>query len=71
MTMTSRKRVRCSLQHRECDRVSISDEIRTKFTAAKVGGGTIYHSDHSVSDNVGFASHQRVTALVASRGAYG
>lgn len=42
----------------------IEEEIRTKFTIAKQGGGYIYHSDHSVPPTVSFAQYQRVMALV-------
>jgi uroporphyrinogen decarboxylase len=48
----------------------IEQEIRTKIPLAKQGGGYIYHSDHSVPDNVSFAQYQRVMALVAEHGAY-
>ena len=48
----------------------IEEEIRTKLTAAKVGGGYIYHSDHSVPDNVSFANYKRVMDLVAQYGGY-
>ena len=46
------------------------EEIRTKITAAKVGGGYVYHSDHSVPDNVSFENYKRVMELVAKYGAY-
>ncbi len=49
----------------------IEEEIRTKLTAAKVKGGYIYHSDHSVPDNVSFENYQHVMALVAKYGARG
>ena len=48
----------------------ISEEIATKEGAAKRGGGYIYHSDHSVPDNVSFQNYQRVMELVAAHGAY-
>ena len=48
----------------------IEEEIRTKVTAAKVGGGYIYHSDHSVPDSVSFADYCRVVALVKYYGRY-
>ncbi|MBC8230975.1 hypothetical protein H8E77_15595 [bacterium] len=48
----------------------IEEEIRTKITAAKVGGGYIYHSDHSVPDNISFADYCRVIALVKHYGKY-
>jgi uroporphyrinogen decarboxylase len=49
---------------------AIEEEIRTKVTAAKVGGGYIYHSDHSVPDSVSFADYCRVVALVKWYGRY-
>ncbi|MFQ6044100.1 MAG: uroporphyrinogen decarboxylase family protein, partial [Candidatus Poribacteria bacterium] len=48
----------------------IEEEIRSKITAAKVGGGYIYHSDHSVPDNISFADYCRVIALVKHYGRY-
>lgn len=48
----------------------IEEEIRTKITAAKAGGGYIYHSDHSVPDSVSFADYCRVIALVKHYGKY-
>jgi len=48
----------------------IEEEIRTKITAAKTGGGYIYHSDHSVPDNVSFENYKRVMELVARYGSY-
>lgn len=48
----------------------IEEEVRTKITAAKVGGGYIYHSDHSVPDNVSFENYRRVMDLVARYGGY-
>jgi len=49
---------------------AIEEEIRTKVTAAKVGGGYIYHSDHSVPDSVSFSDFCRVAALVKWYGRY-
>lgn len=48
----------------------IEEEIRTKITSAKIGGGYIYHSDHSVPDSVSFADYCRVIALVKHYGKY-
>ena len=48
----------------------IEEEIRTKITAAKQGGGYIYHSDHSVPDNVSFANYCHVIDLVHQYGSY-
>ncbi len=49
----------------------IEDEISTKFEASKKGGGYIYHSDHSIPDNVSFRQYERVMALVRKYGEYG
>jgi len=48
----------------------IEHEIRTKIPVAKKGGGYIYHSDHSVPDNVSFEQYQRVMELVGEYGAF-
>ena len=48
----------------------IEEEIRTKITAAKVCGGYIYHSDHSVPDSVSFSDYCRVMDLVKYYGRY-
>lgn len=45
-------------------------EISTKLPAAKRGGGYIYHSDHSVPDNVSFQQYCRVMELVKEYGAF-
>ncbi len=42
----------------------IEEEIATKIPIAKQGGGYIYHSDHSVPDNVSFAQYQHMLDLV-------
>lgn len=49
---------------------ALEAEIRTKVGTAKRGGGYIYHSDHSVPDNVSFASYCRVIELVHKYGRY-
>ena len=38
-------------------REEIEEEIRSKVTVAKQGGGYIYHSDHSVPPNVSFENY--------------
>jgi len=48
----------------------IEEEIRRKFEVAKVGGGYIYHSDHSVPNNVSFEQYKRVMELVRKYGQY-
>jgi len=45
-------------------------EISTKIPIVKKGGGYIYHSDHSVPDNVSFQQYCRVMELVAEYGRF-
>jgi len=45
-------------------------EIASKVPPTKQGGGYIYHSDHSVPDNVSFDQYQRVLELVAEYGSF-
>ena len=52
------------------DPTAIEQEIATKIPAAKKGGGYIYHSDHSVPDNVSFEQYQRTIELVHQYGTY-
>ena len=49
----------------------IEDEIKRKLEVAMVGGGYIYHSDHSVPNNVSFQQYCRVIELVRKYGVYG
>lgn len=46
------------------------NEIRTKVGAAKRGGGYIFHSDHSVPDDVSFEQYCDVIRLVKEYGAF-
>ncbi len=48
----------------------IEAEMRTKIPVAMKSGGYIYHSDHSVPDNVSFQQYEHVMALVEELGAY-
>lgn len=48
----------------------IEEEIKTKITFAKKGGGYIYHSDHSVPDDVSFENYKKVISLVLKYGKY-
>jgi len=48
----------------------IEREIAAKISAAKMGGGYIYHSDHSVPNDVSFAQYCRTLELVKKYGAY-
>ena len=52
------------------DPAIIEEEIRTKVGFAKQGGGYIYHSDHSVPDDVSFEQYKRVIELVNKHGKY-
>ena len=45
-------------------------EVGNKISIAKENGGYIYHSDHSVPDNVSFPRYQRVIELVHQYGRY-
>ena len=46
----------------------LEEEVATKVSAAKVGGGYLYHSDHSIPKNVSLAQFQRVLDLVRRYG---
>ena len=48
----------------------IEHEISSKIPTMKVGGGYIFHSDHSVPDNVSFQQYCRVIELVREYGTY-
>jgi len=48
----------------------LEEEIRTKITAARQGGGYIYHSDHSVPPEVSFERYQHVMSLVRQYGTF-
>jgi len=52
------------------DPAPLEKEIREKFTAAKENGGYIYHSDHSVPNNVSFQQYNRVIELIKKYGEY-
>ncbi|MCS7225055.1 MAG: uroporphyrinogen decarboxylase family protein [Armatimonadetes bacterium] len=52
------------------DPAVIEEEIASKFEVAKVGGGYIYHSDHSVPPSVSFEQYCRVMDLVKKYGQY-
>ncbi len=47
---------------------AIEEEIRSKITVAKQGGGYIYHSDHSVPDDVSFENYRYVIKMVKRYG---
>jgi uroporphyrinogen decarboxylase len=46
------------------------DELRTKIPVAMEDGGYIFHSDHSVPDNVSFQRYERVIEIVRELGRY-
>jgi len=48
----------------------IEDEIKRKFEVAMAGGGYLYHSDHSIPDNVSFGQYCHVIDLVHEHGRY-
>jgi uroporphyrinogen decarboxylase len=48
----------------------LEEEVVEKITFAKKGGGYIYHSDHSIPDNVSFPDYERVISLVKEYGKY-
>jgi uroporphyrinogen decarboxylase len=48
----------------------LEEEIGNKITIAKENGGYIYHSDHSVPNNVSFPRYQRVIELIHQYGSY-
>jgi len=48
----------------------ILEEISYKIPAAKVGGGYMYHSDHSIPDEVSLESYEYVMELVKQYGKY-
>jgi len=49
---------------------ALEKEVIEKITFAKKGGGYIYHSDHSVPDDVSFANYSQVISLVKEYGNY-
>jgi uroporphyrinogen decarboxylase len=48
----------------------IDEEIRRKFAAAKKYGRYIYHSDHSIPDNVSFSRYKSIIDLIKRYGVY-
>ena len=48
----------------------VEEEIKTKVSFAKRGGGYIYHSDHSVPNNVSLEKYCQVLELARKYGAY-
>ena len=52
------------------DGEKIEEEIRTKLGVLKENGGYIFHSDHSVPENVSFADYCRIMELARYYGKY-
>lgn len=52
------------------DPKEIEEEIKNKIPFAMKGGGYIYHSDHSIPDNVSFQNYKRTIELVMKYGKY-
>jgi uroporphyrinogen decarboxylase len=48
----------------------LEEEIKAKLNIAKVNGGYIYHSDHSVPKDVSFKKYKRVIEFVLKYGEY-
>jgi uroporphyrinogen decarboxylase len=51
-------------------REEIEEEIASKLSVAKVGGGYIYHSDHSVPNDVSFENYVFAVEMVKHYSAY-
>jgi uroporphyrinogen decarboxylase len=52
------------------DKAEIEEEVRTKVTAAKEGGGYIYHSDHSIPPSVSFDSYRLALECARKNGQF-
>ena len=48
----------------------IYEEVSSKIPYAKVGGGYIYHSDHSISDDISLKNYEYLMSLVENFGSY-
>ena len=48
----------------------IEEEIKNKFEIAKKDGGYIYHSDHSIPDDISLSQYKKVIELVEYYGRY-
>ena len=49
---------------------AIEEEVRSKVTAAKQGGGYIYHCDHSLPPSVSLENYKHTLALIDHYGKY-
>ncbi len=52
------------------DRTRIEEEVASKISVAKAGGGYIYHSDHSIPPGVSWKTYQYLMELVEVHGRY-
>lgn len=52
------------------DHREIEDEIASKITVAKEGGGYVYHIDHSVPPTIGFETYSFAMDLIRKFGSY-
>lgn len=52
------------------DREMIEAEVASKIPMAKIGGGYIYHSDHSIPPGVTWQTYQFLMSLVEKHGRY-
>jgi uroporphyrinogen decarboxylase len=52
------------------DLEKVEEEVLSKLSVAKEGGGYIYHSDHSVPPGVTFETYRFVMELVEEYGGY-
>jgi len=52
------------------DPTKIEEEIKIKFEIAKKSGGYIYHSDHSIPDNISFSQYKHVMQVVRKYAKY-
>jgi uroporphyrinogen decarboxylase len=48
----------------------IEDELRSKLSACMPGGGYIYHSDHSIPNDVSFERYSRALDIIRKYGSY-
>ncbi|MGH7144551.1 MAG: uroporphyrinogen decarboxylase family protein [Planctomycetota bacterium] len=52
------------------DLIALEEEIRSKIEIAKVGGGYMYHSDHSIPPGTTFETYRAAMAMVDKYGGY-
>jgi uroporphyrinogen decarboxylase len=52
------------------DRTAIRDEVESKLSVAKPGGGYLYHSDHSINPLISLDNYRYTIDLVKELGKY-